>query len=466
DREHILEPFSQADASTTRRYGGTGLGLAISTQLAEAMGGVMTVDSRVGVGSTFRVTVPFTGGPDDTRPPLDPRLLGLRVLVVDDNATSRSVLETQLTAWGARPEGVADGRSALHRLEAAAASEVPFDVAVVDVAMPGMDGVELAGRVMANPVLKPTRILLLTTRLVLDAETAARLGVTESVPKPVHLPELGDSLVRLLARTPVSQVAAPAASRSGDRGRVLVVEDNPTNQMVARGLLAKLGYRPDVVSNGLQAVEAVDGTTYVAVLMDCNMPVMDGYEATAAIRAREGSGPHVPIIAMTASALVGDRERCLAAGMDDYVSKPVKLAELDLALSGSRAAPLTPAPGATVTGRLDGDQLDTLRALDDGDGAFFSALVRSFLASATGALATFTHAIESGDGFALAREAHRFKGEAATLGAVGLAELCRELESLGSPVDSAAGADIVARAGQELGRVRASLLDVLQDEHV
>ncbi|MDQ2826426.1 MAG: ATP-binding protein, partial [Actinomycetota bacterium] len=284
DRDHILEPFSQADASTTRRYGGTGLGLAISTQLTQAMGGVMTLESRVGVGSTFRVTVPFSGRRDDVPSSLDPRLMGRRVLVVDDNATSGSVLEAQLAAWGARPEVVADGPAALRRLEAAAAEGAAFDVAVIDVAMPGMDGVELAGHVNRNPVLEPTRIVLLTTRLVLDAETAARLGVTESVPKPVHLPGLRDSLVRLLARTPVRQVAAPAASQFGDRGRVLVVEDNPTNQLVARGLLAKLGYRPDVVSNGVQAVEAVARAAYAAVLMDCNMPVMDGYEATGAIR--------------------------------------------------------------------------------------------------------------------------------------------------------------------------------------
>ncbi|MDQ2826563.1 MAG: response regulator, partial [Actinomycetota bacterium] len=243
---------------------------------------------------------------------------------------------------------------------------------------------------------------------------------------------------------------------------VLVVEDNPTNQMVARGLLAKLGYRPDVVSNGVQAVEAVARASYAAVLMDCDMPVMDGYEATGAIRDREGSGHHVPIIAMTASALVGDRERCLAAGMDDYVSKPVKLVELDRALSGPRAADPGPVVGATI----DAGQLDSLRALDDGDGAFFAGLVQSFLTSATGALATLTVAIEAGDSAALTSEAHRFKGEAATLGAAGLADLCRELESLGSPVDAAAGADIVARAGRELGRVRESLLDVLHREQV
>jgi CheY-like chemotaxis protein len=361
------------------------------------------------------------------------------------------------------PEVAADGGVALRRLEAAAAADTPFDIAIVDMTMPGMDGVELAGRMRRHPVLRPTRILLLTTRLVLDTETAARLGVTESVPKPVHLPELRDALVRLLAHTP-RQVAAPEASQSRDRGRVLVVEDNPTNQMVARGLLAKLGYRPDVVSNGLQAVEAVAGTPYAAVLMDCNMPVMDGYEATAAIRAQEGPGRHVPIIAMTASALVGDRERCLAAGMDDYVPKPVKLTDLEQALSelGAGGADVPAAPGEPV----DLAQLDALRSLDDGDGTFLSGLVQSFLTSATGALATMARAVEAGDAAALSGEAHRFKGEAATLGATVLADLCRDLESLGAPLDAAAGADLLARIRRELGRVRQSLLDAVRREHV
>jgi len=334
DRAHILEPFSQADSSTTRRYGGTGLGLAISAQLAEAMGATMTVEGRPGAGSTFLLVVPLGGRADAGPWPTDPSLEGVRVLVVDDNATSRSVLQTQLAAWGMQAEVAADGPSALGRLEATGTEAGGFDLAVVDAAMPGMDGIQLAGRIAANPLLKGTRLLLLTTRLLLDGETATRLGVGESVPKPVSFPELRRSLVRSLASTPRIPLTGSEASVAGDHGRVLVVEDNPVNQLVTTGMLTKLGYRSDVVANGMQAVEALARGPFEAVLMDCNMPVMDGYEATQAIRIQEGSAHHIPIIAMTASAFLGDRERCLAVGMDDYISKPVRLVDLERVLSG------------------------------------------------------------------------------------------------------------------------------------
>jgi len=234
---------------------------------------------------------------------------------------------------------------------------------------------------------------------------------------------------------------------------VLVVEDNTTNQMVATGLLSKLGYQPEVVSDGRQAVEAVRRNRYLAVLMDCNMPVMDGFEATLAIRAGEGGAGRVPIVAMTAGAMVGDRDRCLAVGMDDYVSKPVKLAELERALSPW--APVADSPGPP--GVIDGDQLDTLRLLDGGDGAFLASLVDSFLASADDAVPTLAAAVEAGDVGALAREAHRFKGEAATLGANGLAVLCGGLESLELPRDRLVASGILARIQVEMSRVRDTL---------
>jgi two-component system sensor histidine kinase/response regulator len=226
---------------------------------------------------------------------------------------------------------------------------------------------------------------------------------------------------------------------------------------VAMGLLTRLGFDPDVVANGQEAVEAVGAGEYAVVLMDCNMPVMDGFEATAAIRQDEAGDRHLPIVAMTAGALVGDRERCLAAGMDDYVSKPVKLSELDRVLSRWRPA-VEPVPWLDV---IDGDQLESLRALDGGDGTFLSALVDSFLTSSTGALRALAEAAEAGDATALAAEAHRFKGEAATLGASALAAVCGQLEKLGDPVDRPAARTLVARAEREMGRVREMLRDAL-----
>jgi CheY-like chemotaxis protein len=469
EQSHILEPFSQADASTTRRYGGTGLGLAISRQLAEAMGGTMTLQSTPGRGSTFRVTVPLARQWDaDAAPAASELLQGIPVLVADDNAASRDALSAQLTAWGMLPVVTADGETALGAAAAAAAGLHPFPVALVDVAMPGMGGAEVAERLSGDPLTAATRVVLLGTRPSLDGVATGGPEIASVVAKPVRRAELHAALVGVLSPVPAEEgtgdgrrpaAVAPATTTGGRRGRVLVVEDNTTNQMVATGLLAKLGYEPEVVCDGRQAVDAVGRNRYVAVLMDCNMPVMDGYEATLAIRAQEGDGPHVPIVAMTAGAMVGDRERCLTVGMDDYVAKPVKLVELERALS--RWGPSE--RSAAVSAVIDGGQLQTLWSLDGGDGNFLASLVESFLASSAEALPALGAAVAAGDVVALAQEAHRFKGEAATLGATGLAELCRALETFQSPLDRAAAGDLVDRAAAEMERVRATLRTALQE---
>ncbi|HTJ75802.1 MAG TPA: response regulator [Acidimicrobiales bacterium] len=473
DHAHILEPFAQADASTTRRFGGTGLGLAVSRQLAEAMGGAMSMESALGAGSTFRVTVPLRRQWDTAgRPGPSPLLDTVSVLVVDDNAASRASLRSQLGAWGMRHEAVADGAAALGRLRAAAAQGRPIAVALVDATLPGTDAVEVARRIAAEPDLGGTAVILLSTRRALDPHEAAAAGIRAVVPKPVRRGELHEALVHLLTPggggeepaggpRPVVAAAAPVGPGGDDRGRILVVEDNTTNQMVATGQLAKLGFRPEVVSNGRQAVEAVARNEYLAVLMDCNMPVMDGYEATLAIRAAEGDGRRVPIVAMTAGAMVGDRDRCLAVGMDDYVSKPVQLAELDRALSRWSTAGRLPA--AEVIGA---EQLQALWALDGGDGSFLATLVESFLESAGRALPTLAAAVEAGDVVALGQEAHRFKGEAATLGATGLAELCHQLESLDSPLDVRAAEGLVERIVAEMERARVMLRATLAEAAV
>jgi signal transduction histidine kinase/DNA-binding response OmpR family regulator len=356
----LFAAFSQVDGSTSRRHGGTGLGLAISKQLAELMDGCIGVESERRVGSTFWFTARLmkpSGGATSAHParPPRPELGSRRVLVVDDNATNRSILERQLASWGIESVSVEDGPRALALLRAA--GEPPFDLAILDMQMPGMDGLELARAIKAHPVTQTVPLILLTSMGLRGlAEEARRAGIAVCLSKPVRQSHLYDCLATALAAwgddTPgdVGRVnAAPpgqglhrvaAAVRGHSVGmaapyaRVLVAEDNVVNQKVTCRMLEKVGYRVDVVGDGAEALEALTRIAYDAVLMDCQMPEMDGFEATAAIRAREWGGAsarperRMPIIALTANALQGERERCLAAGMDDYISKPVKLDEL------------------------------------------------------------------------------------------------------------------------------------------
>jgi PAS domain S-box-containing protein len=335
DAERLFEPFSQADASTTRQYGGTGLGLAICRRLAEAMGGTIGVDSDPGRGSTFWVELPFARATSaGTPPPTTPKLpSGLRVLVVDDNDTNRLVLGAQLLAWDIPADVAADGFAALDRLRHAAGRGRPYDLALVDMAMPGMNGLELARTVTADPALRSVRLVLLSS-VVVDSEEAAGAGFAVRLTKPARLPQLHDAVRRALAPPEVATrtSARPSPLRIHTRGRLLIVEDNAINQAVAKGIAAKLGFDCDVAGNGLEALEALARRRYDAVLMDCQMPEMDGYQATGEIRRGPAPTNCVPIVAMTAGALVEDRDRCLRAGMDDYLPKPIKARDLDAVL--------------------------------------------------------------------------------------------------------------------------------------
>jgi two-component system sensor histidine kinase/response regulator len=336
-RSHLFDSFSQADASTTRRFGGTGLGLAICHRLVTGMGGEIGVDSELGQGSTFWFWLPLRVPAAGPLAPVDPdpqRLPGLRVLVVDDNATNRLILTTQLSAWRMVPEAVADASSALAELSRAAAAGRPFDIAVLDLLMPDVDGLELAQRKSADPALAHTRMIMLTSTALVDHDALTRAGIGQWCTKPVRTSELYDRLGRLMATgrpTPVLTQNSPVTGGAAT-GRILVAEDNEINQLVAEGILSVLGYDIEIVSDGAAALAALARSTYAAVLMDCHMPVMDGFEATRRLRADEAPGTHVPVIAMTAAALTEDRERCLAAGMDGYVSKPVTIESLETAL--------------------------------------------------------------------------------------------------------------------------------------
>jgi len=326
----LFTSFSQADASTTRRYGGTGLGLAICLRLVEAMGGRIGLDSEVGLGSRFWFQLPLRPSVDTGQQEPTPTRLsaGLRVLVVDDNATSRAVLSAQLDSWNLHPDVAADGRSALVRMQRAVRLGRPYDAAVLDMGMPEMNGWQLAQTIAADQDLLHTRMLIMTSVLQLDGPALRKAGLTHWLTKPVASAALESKLSELMRDAPRRISPPPPESHPHPRPdqprvRILIAEDNALNQLVAEGVLAHLGYQSDIVANGFEAVAALSHGAYAAVLMDCHMPGMDGYEATREIRRREGTGRRIPIIAMTASAMVEDRERALASGMDEYVSKPI-----------------------------------------------------------------------------------------------------------------------------------------------
>ena len=343
---HIFEPFTQADASTTRKYGGSGLGLSISKQLVVLMGGEMGVDSKVGEGSRFWFILPL---PVDLTPPeagpIDMDMTGVRVLGVDNNPTSLFVLREQLNSWGLRNDSSSSAADALKLLHAAQFAGDPYQIAILDQQMPGMDGEELARTIKADAQLKNTVLVLITSSgLRGDAARMKEAGFSAYLTKPARESELLNALItvwgnqksgssaQLVTRHSVAEGRATIfqgePAQPIFRARVLIVEDNAVNQMVAARLLEKLGCRVDVAANGQEAVEMVGLLPYDAIFMDCQMPEMDGFEATQEIRRREGAGVHRPIIAMTANAMQGDRERCLDAGMDDYVSKPIRKADL------------------------------------------------------------------------------------------------------------------------------------------
>jgi two-component system sensor histidine kinase/response regulator len=497
----LFESFSQADASTTRRYGGTGLGLAICSRLTAAMDGEIGLESAPGEGSTFWFRIPVPVAPPSTDPvPAAGFLTGLRVLVVDDNATNRLVLESQLRGWKLQPEAVPDARAALARAHDAAAAGVPFHLAVLDLCMPETDGLELARKLKADAALADIELIMLTSTVQVNAAEIANAGVREWLMKPVRSSEFYNRLIRLMSTSEHHAPAPSAPVRPSDadssaepstdsfaesspesslpgpsRGRILVVEDNEVNQLVARATVTKFSYAVDVVGDGAEAVAATASTRYAAVLMDCHMPVMDGFEATRVIRRRDDGASHLPIIAMTAGALDGDRERCLAAGMDDYLSKPVDAAELEAALARwvPEQAPLSSpeelaAPQEAhrhdapqllaVTGggtpALDADRLAMLRDLGPEDGlGLLPATTEAFRKDVPGRLAALREAVNNGGGPALAQAAHALKGAAANIGATAVTSLCGQLEDMGRSGKLDGGPLLVGWLEAELVRV-------------
>jgi len=357
-RERLFQPFMQADGSTTRQFGGTGLGLAISRQLVALMGGEIGVESEPGHGSTFWFTVRLRRQPVQPapRPASAQNLADLSVLIVDDNETNRRILSRYLRSWGVVSLEAGGGEDALKMLGQQAAAGKPFDVALIDLQMPGMDGFALSRNIKSNPSIDLPIIMLSSVALRGEAGRAEENGIAAHLTKPVKKSQLLECLAAVLQPVLTTRQRRHAAAGQYEREaaptqpRILVVEDNLVNQRVIVHTVKKLGYLVDVAGNGLEALAALSRLPYALILMDIQMPEMDGIEATAEIRRREQQGaPHIPVVALTANAMQGDRERCLLAGMDDYLTKPIQIQALAAALErwAAPAAPATePAPPA------------------------------------------------------------------------------------------------------------------------
>ncbi|WP_164701985.1 response regulator [Modestobacter sp. KNN46-3] len=466
-RHRLFRSFSQVDTSTTRSYGGTGLGLAISQRIARAMDGDIEVDSEAGRGSTFTVRVRLEALADQ-QPSYATGLAGRRVLVVDDNPTNLRILDHQLTQYGAHCVLAAGAAEALQEL----AAGDPFDLAVLDLHMPGMDGIALADAVHARPGTATLPLVLLSSSAGVHAdeltEFAARLH------KPVRPDRLLSTLCTVLsaaaggAHATRAASGQPATAAATDRLRVLVAEDHAVNARLMSLYLDQLGHDCDHVENGRQAVDAVIAGTYDVVLMDAQMPVMGGVDATAAIRALPG--PQPVVMAVTASVLASDRAAFLEAGADLFLTKPVRLAVLEQALSpyvtrGPASVPAAPDAAAAATGEvpaLDAETVDELRDLgDDGFRHLYGQYVTSLESTVAALLAAAGGPAQEDDEESMDRLAHRLKGSSAALGALRLAELCQRLEDLGSGLSPAHG-DLLTTLEEESTRVRSAVRTLLE----
>ena len=447
-QRHLFDAFSQVDSSTTRKYGGTGLGLAISRQIVEMMGGEIGVQSEPAKGSTFWFTMRFEEQAEERMANgLPPQLQGLRVLVVDDNATNRQILHRQISAWGLRNGSAETGSEALTVLRREAAAGDPYDIAVIDMQMPGMDGMTVARSIKSDAAIAATHLMMITSLGFRRDEKMLRdAGIGICLTKPLKQSQFLDSLLRLFAKGAVAMQQSEARatlprswSTSGIKHphvRILVVEDNSTNQKVALHQLQKLGYSADAVANGIEAVEALARVPYDIVLMDCLMPEMDGFEATKQIRRREGESKHTTIIAMTAGAFESDRQRCFSMGMDDYICKPIREGELAAVLNRwvkagaeiQQAARIAEeeSPSTDVAGNNVVERMKKFRA--GCDPSLFIEFIDGIIGDTNEGIKQLRLALSEGDTETLSNRAHTLKSICGSIGARGMMEICEYIE--------------------------------------
>lgn len=469
-QRHIFQAFAQADGSTTRKYGGTGLGLAISAQLVGLMGGNIGLQSEPGNGSTFWFTATFRKQPAAHQAlAVQARLKGVRVLIADHSNASGHMIGEHLAHWGMRCEMVASAAEAITVLRDAAMTGDRYALALIDMQLPEMDGLAVARAIKGDAAIAATRLLGIYSLGGRPDETEMKAsGIAAMLPKPVMQSQLFNTLTAMMAtapdqsdfpriqalrrRRPVREIKSAAPAPLRDRTRILMVEDNLVNQQVALRMIERMGYKADTAVNGREALERLAAAAYDIVLMDCQMPEMDGYTATREIRRREGATRHTTIIGVTAHALAGDREDCLKAGMDDYLAKPVTpqdmvetldrwVLSLDQANSHDAAAadsandlldgPIAAAAAINALPTIDGQALERLHKFEQpGHEGFVAKLIAVFLTDLTGRLEELRAGMAAGEAGRINHSAHALKGAGGELGASKLRELCERLEAL------------------------------------
>ena len=499
--DRLFKPFSQVDSSTTRKYGGTGLGLVICKQLAEIMGGELWVESQVDAGTTFYFTIVAQGGSDAAKTELNtshPQLDGKRLLIVDDNATNRQILDQQTHSWGMLTRVAPSGSEALHWLH----QGETFDLAILDMQMPEMDGLMLAKEIhqLSNFQSLPLVMLKSIGRHEISQQTIND-HFSAFLNKPIKPSQLFKALAQVFNGQSIKVIQTPSQQSPIDRClaerlplRILLAEDIGVNQKLALQLLDRMGYRADIAANGLEVLAALKRQSYDVVLMDVHMPEMDGITATQHICQEWAAGCRPWIIAVTANAMQGDREKCLDAGMNDYISKPIRVEELVRALKQCQPPSQPPSPNSPFVDKssqspptikpdppklvtdppptppsdlappgevLDAQVLQTFRiTMGARGGELLNQLIDTYLRESPKVMNAIEQAAIQADAAALDMSAHSLKSSSAALGAIRFSQLCKELEAIGRKGETAGSAPLVEQLKAEYDRVETAMQSV------